>query len=173
MNTVTTQMDMDLEALIRKHQGQIWQYLRYLGANPSEADDLTQETFLAFVRASYEDRGEAAFQAFLRKIARNQLLMFRRRSGKELDTVQLEMAETVWSRAIRNEGLESFLDQLRHCREKLEGRARKAIDWFYHSGMSREEIAIQLEMKPQGIKTLLRRTRQTLRECVERGMNHE
>ena len=173
MKTVTSKMDMDLEALIRQHQVQIWQYLRYLGASPAEADDLTQETFLALMRASYEDRGEAAFQAFLRKIARNQLLMFRRRSGRELDTVQLEMAETVWSRALQNDGLESFLDHLEGCRDKLEGRARLAIDWFYQDGLSREQIAAQLKMKPQGIKTLLRRTRQALRDCVERGINNE
>ena len=142
MKTVISKMDLDLEALIRQHQAQIWQYLRYLGANPAEADDLTQETFLALIRASYEDRGEAAFQAFLRKIARNQLLMLRRRNGRELDTVQLELAETVWSRAISSDGLGSFLDQLERCRQKLEGRARQAIDWFYHDGLSLSLIHI-------------------------------
>lgn len=171
MNTVKSQMDTDIETLIRKHQAATWQYLRYLGANPSEADDLTQETFLALLRSSFEDRGESAFLGFLRKIARNQLLMLRRRAGTELDTVQLEVAEHVWARAIRNDSIESFLAELERCREKLEGRARQAVDWSYRDGLGRDEIARRLDMKPQGIKTLLRRTRTLLRECIERGTN--
>ncbi len=170
MSTVKTKMETDVEALIRKHQAQVWQYLRYLGANPAEADDLTQETFLALMRSSYEDRGEAAFLGFLRKIARNQLLMFRRKCGTELDTVQLEVAEHVWSRAIKSDGVDSFLSELERCREKLEGRAKQAIDFSYHEGLSRNDIAARLDMKPQGVKTLLRRTRAVLRECVERGI---
>lgn len=164
-------MHTDFETLIRNHQKQVWQYLRYLGANPSEADDLTQETFLSFLRSSYEDQGEAALRGYLRKIGRNQLLMLRRRSGRELDTVQLEVAETVWAKAIRDDGIEVFLTALALCEEKLDGRAKDAIDWSYRDGIRRDEIARRLDMKPQGVKTLLRRTRKLLRECVERGMN--
>lgn len=171
MNTVKAQMDTDFEALIRKHQAQVWQYLRYLGASPSEADDLTQETFLSLLRSAYQDRGAAAFLGYLRKIARNQLLMLRRRSGTELDTVQLEVAENVWARAIGSGGMDAFLSELERCREKLEGRAKEAVDWSYRDGLGRDEIARRLGMKPQGVKTLMRRTRQLLRECVERGIN--
>jgi len=176
---------LDFETLIRQHQTQVWQYLRYLGASDaSEADDLTQETFLALLGAirkkSFEERGTAATAGYLRKIARNQLLQLRRRRGKELDTVQLEVAEQVWSHTInRNgresasdqDGVETFLQELARCREKLEGRVRQVVDWFYQEGLSRDAIASRLDMKPQGIKTLLRRTRQSLRECVERGIN--
>ena len=170
MNAVKSKMPTDFESLIRTYQNRVWQYLRYLGADPAEADDLTQETFLALMRSSWEDRGEAALVGFLRKVARNQLLMLRRKSGTELDTVQLEIAEQVWARSVGDDGIDTFLSQLEQCRERLEGRARQAIDWFYHDGLGREEIGSRLDMKPQGIKTLLRRTRQVLRECIERGM---
>ena len=38
---------MDAKALIESHQAELWRYLRYLGCDAAEAEDLTQETFLA------------------------------------------------------------------------------------------------------------------------------
>ena len=52
--------------------------------------------------------------------------------------------------------------------EQLEGRARQAIDLHYRERAGRDAIADALDMQPDGVKTLLRRTRQVLRECVER-----
>ncbi len=66
------------------------------------------------------------------------------------------------------DGLEDNLSALRECLEHVNGRAGQAIDLFYRQGRRRTEVAAQLEMKPEGIKTLLRRTRETLRDCVER-----
>ena len=39
---------LDLAELVREHQADVWRYLRYLGADGHDADDLTQETFLAW-----------------------------------------------------------------------------------------------------------------------------
>ncbi len=172
----------EFEALIREHQMHIWQYLRFLGARNSEADDLTQETFLALYRSlengSFQIHSSAQSRGYLRTVARNQLLMLRRRMGKELDTVQLDVAGSVWAQAIDSrvtdehpDGVESFLSQLKQCRDNLTGRARQAITWFYQDELSREAIAERMNMKPQGVKTLLRRTRSRLRECVQRGVN--
>ena len=47
------------------------------------------------------------------------------------------------------------------------------MDLQYRVESSREAIAAALDMKPDGVKTLLRRTRQVLRECVERKLNIE
>ncbi len=37
----------DFAGLVRTHQVGVWRYVRFLGAEAAEADDLTQETFLA------------------------------------------------------------------------------------------------------------------------------
>ena len=52
-------------------------------------------------------------------------------------------------------------------RSRTNGRARTAIDLRYRDGRSRAEIAAELNMAPEGIKTLLRRTRDSLRRCIE------
>ena len=169
MTAVKEKMALDFESLVRQHQAGVWRYLRFLGAAGSEADDLTQDTFLAMLRGQFEHRSTSETSGFLRKVARNQLLQLRRRQGKELNTVRVEVADSVWAEADREDGLAGYLEDLQDCLGKLQGRSREVIDLFYQDDLSREEIAQRLEMKPEGIKTLLRRTRTILRECIERS----
>ena len=152
---------------------------------PAEADDLTQETFLAVARtgfagvesntgrdrAGFEERGEHQTAGYLRTAARNQLLMLRRRQNRQISTVEIEAAEGVWAATTVDHGWDALLDSLAECLGQLEGRPRRAIDLQYRDDAGRAEIAQQLDMKPDGVKTLLRRTRQLLRECLERSRN--
>jgi RNA polymerase sigma-70 factor (ECF subfamily) len=163
---------IDLAGLVHQHQAGIWRYLRYLGADSTEAADLTQETFLAFARAKFAERNGPQTSSYLRTVARNQLLSLRRRQNREIGTVELAAADGVWAAAAGPSGdLAHYLDALRECVEQLDGRCRQAIDLHYRDGIGREAIAAQLDMKPEGVKTLLRRTRQVLRECVERKLD--
>jgi RNA polymerase sigma-70 factor (ECF subfamily) len=163
---------LDFADLVRTHQPGVWRYLRLLGADHNEADDLTQETFLAFARSEFVERCDRQTAAYLRVIARNQLLALRRKQNREVSTVELESAEVVWAAAAGADGnLTEYLDALRECLQQLEGRARRAVDMHYRDDAGREAIADELEMKPDGVKTLLRRTRQILRECIEHKIN--
>jgi DNA-directed RNA polymerase specialized sigma24 family protein len=101
-------------------------------------------------------------------------LALRRKQYREICTVELEAADTVWAAAANSGGgLDDYLDALRECVEGLEGRAKQAIDLAYRVGASRGAIATEMAMQPDGVKTLLRRTRDILRECVERKQNRE
>jgi RNA polymerase sigma-70 factor (ECF subfamily) len=161
---------MELAELVREHQADVWRYLRYLGAESHDADDLTQETFLALARSEFVEQGPRQTTVYLRTVARNQLLMFRRRQGREVSTVDLETAEAVWSRHMEPHGSAGFLGALGECLDQLEGRIRQAIDGFYRDRLSREELAAKLDMKPDGVKTLLRRTRELLKNCIEQKL---
>jgi RNA polymerase sigma-70 factor (ECF subfamily) len=166
--------EVNLADLVRTHQADVWRYLRFLGADPGEAADLTQETFLAVIKKPIEIRSRGETAAYLRTAARRQLLKLRRRQQHEITTVSLDAAESVWVAATGSTGsLDEFLDALDGCIDRLEGRARQVIDLFYRVQAGRGEIAAQLDMKPDGVKTLLRRTRQLLRECIERRMRPE
>ena len=161
-----------MATLVHIHQAGVWRYLRFLGAERTEADDLTQETFLAFARAQFVERDPRQTAGYLRTVARNQLLVLRRRQHREISTVELEAADSVWAAAAGPDGsLNDYLYALRDCVEQLEGRPREAIDLHYRDGAGRESIAAKLDMKPDGVKSLLSRTRELLRECVDRKMN--
>ena len=104
----------DFASLVRTHQAGVWRYIRFLGADRTEADDLTQETFLAFARSEFRERCERQTAAYLRVVARNQLLTLRRKQNREISTVDLEAADTVWAAAAGPDGsLTDYLDALR------------------------------------------------------------
>ncbi|WP_197528852.1 sigma-70 family RNA polymerase sigma factor [Aeoliella mucimassa] len=158
----------DLAQLIEDHQATVWRYVRYLGADSTEADDLVQETFLAVHRSDfvYESARQAA--SYLRTTARNRLLILRRQQRREPSQVELEAADAVWAEMVGDGPVDPYLEALDHCLETLEGRARRALDLHYTDRRSRVEIATELEMKPEGVKSLLRRIRELLRDCIER-----
>lgn len=158
----------DAGRLVRTHQAGVWRYLRFLGCDASEADDLTQETFLTVLRDGFEERSAAQTAAYLRTVARNRLLMARRTQNRRPPEVDLDAAETVWAQAAGDDGLETFLDALREClRSAVTPRVRRALELAYRDRASRQAIATQLDMAPEGVKTLLRRARCALRKCVE------
>jgi RNA polymerase sigma-70 factor (ECF subfamily) len=164
-------VEFDLAGLVREHQADVWRYLRYLGAVAEDANDLTQETFLAIARTPFELRTRGETAAYLRTAARNQLLMLRRRQGRQICTVELAAAEEAWAQATTAGGSDEFLEALNACCETLAGRARDVIERFYRQGESREQIAAAFEVSVDGVKSLLRRTRMSLRDCVERRLH--
>ena len=174
MTAVKDSPAVDLGDLVRRHQADLWRYLRYLGCEASEADDLVQETFLALVRKSPELREAAAEAGYLRTAARNQLLMLRRKQGREPAATDLELAENVWAEATDGGRWNPWLDALGDClKTAVTERTRKAIDLFYRERLGRAEIARQLGMAADGVKTLLRRARSALRTCVERKLSRD
>jgi RNA polymerase sigma-70 factor (ECF subfamily) len=152
--------------LIQTHQAGIWRYLRYLGCDTSLADDLTQETFLAVIRKPFEQRTDAETAGYLRTVARHKFLRAIEKSRRGLRIEDIDTAEQIWAET-HADGGNDFLDALEDCLGGVNGRARVAIERRYRDGHSRAQIAAELEMTEDGVKTLLRRTRQSLRNCVE------
>jgi len=98
MTAAAAERRADLAGLVRGHQAGVWRYLRFLGCEPDEADDLVQETFLAVLRDGFEERSPGQTAAYLRTVARNRLLMARRKDRSRPAAVDLEAAEAVWAR---------------------------------------------------------------------------
>lgn len=167
---------IDLARLVRDRQAEVWRYLRYLGADPPEADDLTQETFLALARSDFVEQSDAQTAGYLRTVARRQLLMLRRKQQRRGECVDFDSAETIWSDAMwrdrtHTDQWDDHVDAAKGCVEKLEGRSRKAVDLAYQESCGRDAIAERLGMTADGVKTLLRRTRAKLRECIENKLS--
>lgn len=155
----------DAAALVRTHQAEVWRYLRYLGASPEQADDLTQETLLQLLRGHCRDRGEDARRGWLRTVARN---FYRKSLRRPPAPAELDAADLAWSSFARDDGGNGHLGALRQCLDELDGRARRAVRLQYEEHRSREQIAADLQLSADGVKSLMRRVRTALRACVER-----
>ncbi len=160
--------DLDIMSLVKNHQASVWRYLRLLGCDPATAEDLTQETFLAVYYRPFELRSTASSAAYLRRVARNLFLKERRGLARRPAQCDLDAADAVFeTRSGEDEG-EAYRESLRACLRDLSERSRTALDLRYGAKIERTEIARRLGMKDQGVKTLLQRAKQALRECIER-----
>jgi RNA polymerase sigma-70 factor (ECF subfamily) len=159
--------DFDPARLIDRYQAGVWRYLRALGCDPAEADDLTQETFLAVLQRPFQQFNTAATAAYLRRVAYNRLVSERRRSGKIIFTEQLEEADQAWARLVSDENGEALLEALRQCLSQLSERARWALEMRFRDRFSRAEIASALAISESGAKNLMQRAKKQLRTCVE------
>jgi RNA polymerase sigma-70 factor (ECF subfamily) len=159
---------LDPATLIERYQTGIWRYLRALGCDPAEADDLTQETFLAVLQHTFVDHGPVAVAAYLRRVAHNLLVSARRRAGKVMAVEDVEQFDRAWEDWAGNDEGEARLDALRECLQQLTDRARMALDMRFRRRSSRSEIAVALGITEHGAKNLMQRAKQQLRTCIER-----
>jgi RNA polymerase sigma-70 factor (ECF subfamily) len=157
--------------LIQTHQPGVWRYLRFLGCDEAQADDLTQEAFLRVWRGRYEDRGPKRAAAYMRRVARNALIDAARQAKIRPTFRDIDAVEPAWMESLGSDEGDGFREALRHCLERLAERARLVLALFYRDEQSRTEIARTLEMTPDGVKTLMRRARETLRDCIERTVS--
>ncbi len=158
-------------ALVSRHQAALWRYLRYLGCEGAQADDLVQDTFLAIWERPFREYSERATARYLRQAARRQFLMALRHQRVRPLFQDLHEAEAAWESFCGSDGGNRYRDALQLCLDEIGDRARTALDLFYAGTRSRDHVAQALTMTVEGVKTLLRRSRATLRECVMRRLS--
>jgi len=160
------------ERIVLAHQAGIYRYVRYLGASESVAEDVLQDTFIVLMRNPMES--DLRLAAWLRGVARNKFLTHCRRDKRRKplqESALLEKAEAVWRREFlrQSDGFD-YMDALQRCVEALPEKQRLAIQMRYDKRESRSGMARLLGMTENGVKSLLRRVRSALGDCVQRRL---
>lgn len=158
---------LDIAELVSAHQVGLWRYLRFLGCESGEAEDVAQETFLVVLRQPFQNQGAAAAAGYLRTVARNLLIKRRARDGREVTNSDFEQYEQYWS-SVAADGGDAYVGALRECLQKLDDAPRRAISLQYENKQSRAEIASALGYSEDGVKSLVKRARASLRACIEK-----
>jgi RNA polymerase sigma-70 factor (ECF subfamily) len=161
---------LDLDEFVRSHQADVWHYLRACGCDAHTAEDLTQETFVVVLRKG-PVLGRRA-RAYLRRTARLLFLeAWRRQRVEPLEggDAWLDAVDRAWEPSGASSN--AWLEALRHCCARLEGRRRRIVELFYGELLGREAVAVQLDMTENGVKTALQRIRADLRECIQRKLS--
>lgn len=153
--------------LVENHQAGIWRYLRALGCDPTLAEDLAQDTFLAVLQKPFQDYNAAATAAYLRRVAFNLFISNQRRSGKITTVENIEELDVRFAALAGDDGGEAAIDALRTCLEHLGERARWALEMRFRDDLPRNVIANALEITEHGAKNLMQRAKQQLRTCIE------
>ena len=162
-----TSDSLDPVELIGQYQVGVWRYLRVLGCDDAEADDVTQETFLAVLRKPFEIYSDAATAAYLRRVAYNLFISQRRRARRETLVDDVDQLNVTWERWAGQENGDHLVEKLEECLETLSQRARGALDMRFRQRLRRAEIAESLEITEHGAKNLMQRAKKQLKHCVE------
>jgi RNA polymerase sigma factor (sigma-70 family) len=162
--------DRAFERLYRKHAGDVYRYALVVMRNESDAEDVTQTTFMNAYRAM--ERGERPRQPqnWLITIAHNVCRQRFRQSQRRPSEVayEEELAEaTVDEDAISAEDIRRALGHLAF-------NQRSALVMRELEGRSYQEIAEMMGISVSAVETLIFRARRALREQLEEGITcHE
>jgi len=136
-------------------------YLARMTGDDRLADDLLQETYYRFLRASVAFDGDDHRRNYLFRIATNLVHDHRRKPFMEVPPAAAEeVADTrqhgdLAERSVRRMDLHNALKQLKP-------RERSLLWLAYAQGWSHEEIAAAIGVKTASLKAMLHRARQRL-----------
>lgn len=156
--------------LVAQHHRGVWRYLRFLGADAAVAEDLTQDAFVALLRAKPTDQGDAATARWLRTTARN-LFVSRYRAQQRAvvrDVDPSELDAVFEAHAGVDGSGDEYAAALRHCVAALDARERELVALRFDDRVARSAVGERVGLSDEGVKSLWRRIKARLRTCIER-----
>jgi RNA polymerase sigma factor (sigma-70 family) len=154
------------EAMYREHAGRVYALCLRLTANPAEARELTQDTFVRVWEALPGFRGAASITTWLHRIAVNAMLMQRRSTRRRLSRVSLaeddrDEGDMVQQGSVPPRDVGSAID-LERAIAALPPGVRRAFVMHDIEGYSHDEIARMTGLAAGTLRAQLHRARQLL-----------
>ncbi len=158
----------DFVQLLTSHQSRLYGYVLSLLGDPSQTEDVVQETNAVLWRKAHEFQPGTNFGAWMLKVAYFQVMAHRRRLTRDRlifdDEFLLDIAEEA-ERHCKWQGEKQR--RLGDCIEKLTERYQDLIRLRYSEGATLKSIATQIGQSENSIKQALFRARAALIECVK------
>lgn len=161
--------------LVREHQLAIRSYLSSQLHHNDDTDDIAQEVFVRAYKSLAEFDQSGDFRAWLRGIARHQLLMHfrgsrRRRAHEQRFREQVEAAIETDIEAAHANMPDAAIESLLQCVSSLPDRMRRVVRAGLE-GVKAAALAEELNTSVGAIYNLHYRANSLLRECVAREIN--
>ncbi|MEL6106744.1 MAG: sigma-70 family RNA polymerase sigma factor [Planctomycetota bacterium] len=162
------QDDAEFVSLLTRHQSQLKAFILASVGNFDHALDILQKTNLTIWQKSSEFRTGEPFLPWALAIARFEVLGFVRDRTRDRVVFQPDVSELLF------EVIESQLDQLparqralHACLKRLRKEQAEIIRLRYNSGEPLSALSRQTGKTVDSLKSLLHRSRQKLKRCIE------
>lgn len=157
------------DELVRTHADRVYRLAYRLSGNRSDAEDLTQETFVRVFR-SLADYTPGTFEGWLHRITTNLFLdLVRRRQKIRFDALAEDASDRLASdepgpeRAYEQNNLDP---EIQRALDTLPADFRAAVVLCDLEGLSYEEIALTLGIKVGTVRSRIHRGRVLLRQAL-------
>jgi len=159
-------MQLSLQQALERYELSVFRTAFSVCGNREDAEDVCQETFLAYYRSAPDFAGEEHLRAWLLRTAINKAK---------------NMMRTFWRR--NRESLDDYADTLAAAPDEdgallqavlaLPKRCRMIMHLFYYEGYSVQEIATLLGIRENTVKSQLHRGRTLLKQQLQEGWNDD
>ncbi|SRR6266446_2968783 len=166
------------EILAREHEPMLMAYILSMVSDHALAEDIAQETFLVAYRKIAGLRKEDSFPAWLRGIARLEVLSALRKQKTEIpfEPAVLEAMEDVFHAFEQSGPAESWEERFQlveECFKLLPETLQTVCQLHYFQDRKAREIADQLEIGLSAVLKRLERAREAIKECVQEHLKTE
>ncbi len=158
---------MDIAELVARHHAAVYRYAYRLTGSVADAEDLTQDVFLAAHRKLPQLRNPQSARSWLFVILRNQFIKTCRKRTPSPET-SLQLNLQLFPQPIEG-GREIDQERLRRALGQLPEPYRLVVLMFYFEGASYREIAERLDIALGTVMSRLARAKRRLREQLCRG----
>jgi RNA polymerase sigma-70 factor (ECF subfamily) len=170
------------EELVAIHRAHVYGLAMRMMQNASDAEDVTQETFLSAWQNLPNFRGEAGFGSWLFRICANFCLMRFRRAKREAAEAEVQLPgprfdsegtllsapSYDWTRGTEDKALDKELRRaIESATASLPADYRTVFLLKDIEGLSNEEISQLVDATIPAIKSRLHRARLALREAID------
>ena len=154
-----------MEALVIRHQNRLFRFLLAKTQNPSNAEDLMQETFVKAYRKIHRYNPKYAFSTWLFTIANRLAVCAWRKSKSTVDEIP-EITDSAPCPATQTEKDDNRENLWKLARLALNDAQYTVLWLHYGEDLSIVEIAQTLRRTQTGVKVLLHRARKKLSKSL-------
>ena len=170
----STRISQEFVGLLLQVQPRIYAYIRAQIPVRADAEDVFQETVMSLWSGYAEFQPESNFLAWAYGFARNKVLHYQRRYARQRRLFSEEAVRQIASEAeSMADELGSVQDALQNCLTKLRPEDREVVQRCYGTDMTVATVAVQLGRSVNTIKSVLRRCRRALYDCIRRTLSRE
>ena len=176
--------ELAIRTIVRRHNQRLFRAARAILRNDGDAEDVVQASYVKAFTHLENFRGEAQLSTWLTRIALNEALgrVRRQRPTTGIEQIDIE-SQRGGAQVIAFPTIQTPLDpetemsrmEVRHLLERavdeLPALFRAVFVLRDIEGLSIEETALKLALKPETVKTRLHRARRLLRTAIEAQMS--
>ena len=180
-------VDCDPGTWVDEYGDYLYRYALMRLRNPTAAEDVVQETFLAGIKSLERYDGRVPVKFWLRGILRFKVVDHVRKAVREDPVEDVEGLDIKDSFLFKVSGIPTmrpsplsfdphcdyekteFWEALASCMQRLRGNTQQAFSLKVLEGMSTEDVCKVLAIEPNHLWVLTHRAREQLKKCLEKS----